>query len=381
MNKSLHHLTDQLLNASVAITFLYLLLVPMFWIGFVLKHFRSSWKEYVSIKRLPSIDKLIQSKIEYNYKTVLFKDLALLTILVLEWLLHLYTLIIFGTSHIIRHRRDALEAEISLAFNKCAEPGKILFFIGVSYTKPVIFIYPIVLVIMFVTYILLFSFLCTYLKRRYCGYSLDNRVVSKYVVWWCVQAALLFLCAIPYTQILLTVVCPILLLINWTLLVAESRRLSRAIRSVLYEIKHFERDDVRYSASYASYRTYRIFISIQLTGILVLIVLCINLCVYYLLEVLLVNNCYLELLYNYEFGFLPKQADTQQNISKIISSIHDYATFLLFLSYSAIMILPRVAFLLKWGLHSLVKRLTYKRNPIRFNQAILKPLLPKEVTV
>ena len=109
---------------------------------------------------------------------------------------------------------------------------------------PVATLFPILIALLSITFILLLSFRCTYLKRRYCGYSLDNRVVSKYVVWWCVQAMLLFLCATPYTQILLAVIFPIMLLINWTLLVAGSRRLSRAIRSVLYEIKHFECDDV-----------------------------------------------------------------------------------------------------------------------------------------
>ena len=89
---------------------------------------------------------------------------------------------------------------------------------------------------------------------------------------------LLFLCATPYTQSLLAAIFPILLLINWTLLVAESRRLSRAIRSVLYEIIHFEYDDVRYRTSYASYRTYRIFISIQMFALLAVVIILIIFC-------------------------------------------------------------------------------------------------------
>ena len=381
MTESLHLLTNTLLDVTVGFTSLYFFFAPIFWLVFVLNHYRASLREYRNIKHSFGLDRLVHSKIVHNYKTVLFKDLALIILLVLEWLLHVYIVIIFSTNHIYRNHRQGQVDEIALAFNKCSDPRETLFFIGISYTKPVVFLYLIVLLIVFLTFIQLFSFLCTYLKRRYNGYNIDKRVVSKHAAWWCIQAVLLFLCAIPYTQILLTVMCPLLLFINWIVLVGESRSLSRAIQSVLYEIKHFECDDVRYKASYASYKTYKVFIRFQLTGILLLIILAINECAFYLLYLLLVDHCYLELLYKYKFDFLPKHVNTQKLISSIIINFNNYATFLLFVAYSAVVILPRLAFLSKWGLHLLVRRLTYKKNPIRFNQAILRPLLPREEVI
>ena len=240
---------------------------------YVVKLFRSNLKYYRYYKYVAILDTRLLVRILFNLKTELYKYFLLGIILLAELSIELSFVIIASTSYFyFYYNRIQVDKEINDTYFNCTkglyddEQPIILVIL-----HPGLIIIPILVTLLFIILLQLFSFLCTYLKKRYNGYSLDNRVVSRYVVWWCIQAVLLLICAIPYMQVLIAVICPMLLLINWIILVTESRRLSRAIRSVLYEILHFEYDDVRYKASYASYKTYRMFIRFQLLALLFVI--------------------------------------------------------------------------------------------------------------
>ena len=308
------------------------ILVTILSLLYVMKLFRSNLRHYKYYKYVAIIDCRVLSKILYNYETELYKYFLLGLVLLFELTICIFVaLSIIFLSHWRHHYHTQFKVELNSTYFNCTKSVfDIKYPIGLLLVYPVFIVVPLLFTLLYMILLQLFSFLCTYLKWRYCGYSLDNRVVSKYVVWWCVQAALLFLCATPYTQILLAVVCPIMLLINWTLLVAESRRLSRAIRSVLYEIKHFECDDVRYRASYASYRTYRIFISIQMFALLAVVILFAIFCCECIIHYFILIQCNPAGLRYLHFEITPHILEVSSEISNFISSYFAYVSLLLF---------------------------------------------------
>ena len=350
--------------AVLSLTVLFLSLL------YVIKLFRSNLVHYKYYKYVAIIDSRVLSKILYNYKTELYKYFLLGLVLLFELIITLVTgsgLLIASEIH--DNINDNWQIEFNDTFFNCTKNAfKVHYLSYLAFTYPAVMVVIILILLLIILDILLFSFLCTYLKRRYCGHSLDNRVVSKYVVWWCVQAALLFLCAIPYTQILLAVICPILLLINWTLLVAESRRLSRAIRSVLYEIKHFEYDDVRYRASYASYRTYRIFIRFQLLALLCFIIIFLFLCCSYVIQYFVFNNCNKYRFVDFNVDLSHEALEVAHHASSILSSYFMYTSILL---YQIFTMAPWVllAFI------SLSRYLNKKINILKYDRHLSQPLL------
>ena len=338
---------------------------------YVMKLFRSNLIHYKYYKYVTIIDSRVLSKIIYNYETELYKYFLLGLTLLFELI---FTLIIGSGIAIASKMRDNIndhmKRESNDTFFNCTKTG-----FKVNYYSYLAFIYPalmdviiLFILLLIISYILSLSFLCMYLRRRYCGYSLDNRVVSKYVVWWCVQAVLLFLSAIPYTQILLAVICPLLLLINWTLLVAESRRLSRAIRSVLYEIIHFECDDVRYRTSYASYRTYRIFVPFQLLALLFLIISLLSLFCSYVIQYFVLNNCNRYRFVNFNVDLSHEALEVANHVSSILSS---YIMYTIFLLYQISTMAPLVLLVVI----SLSRYLNKKINLLKYDRHLSQPLL------
>ena len=343
---------------------------------YVMKLFRSNLIHYKYYKYVAIIDSRVLSKMLYNYETELYKYFLLGLTLLFELIITLVT----GSGMLIaskmrnnnnnyNNNNDNWKRESNDTFFNCTKTE-----FKVHYLSYLIFTYPalmdaiILILLLIISDILSLSFLCTYLKTRYCGYSLDKRMVRKYVVWWCVQALLLFLCVIPYTQILLVVICPILLLINWTLLVAESRRLSRAIRSVLYEIKHFECDDVGYRASYASYRTYRIFVPFQLLAVLFLIISLLSLCCSYVIHYFVLNNCNRYRFVNFNVDLSHEALEVARHVSSILSS---YIMHTLILLYQIFTMAPLVLL----AVISLSRYLNKKINLLKYDRHLSQPLL------
>ena len=337
---------------------------------YLAKLFCDNLKKYRYFKFVAIIDTRVLVKILYNIKTELFKYVLLGIILLFELFFYLSLALTVSLSSIFDVYQNYFDERINSMYfnNDTNHMHEIVKPIRLVLLYPVLIIIPILLTLIFITSLQLFSFLCTYLKRRYNGYNIDKRVVSKHAAWWCIQAVLLFLCAIPYTQILLAVMCPLLLFINWIVLVVESRSLSRAIQSVLYEIKHFECDDVRYKASYASYKTYKVFILIQLLILLDFI----------FLLTLFACNCIIELFVLISYGqgifkhFHLVIPSPQLNVLHQISGdFSHYFSYLSILLYELLNIAPFVFLVLT----SLSRYFSKKIKLLKFDRHLSQPLI------
>ena len=340
-----------------------------FWIFYLYKQLRRSIRDY-KLYKYSNIYSVVRAKVLFNYETVICKDKMLILIMVVEFLFHVIFIIAVGIKHLIKNETDNNSSVCPFETCNQLNNSKVDWIVSVLHVYPIVSLVPIILVLIFISFIQLFSFLCTYLKRRYNGYNIDKRVVSKYAAWWCIQAVLLFLCAIPYTQILLAVMCPLLLFINWIVLVGESRSLSRAIQSVLYEIKHFECDDVRYNASYASYKTYRVFLRFQLIGLMIIIILISGVMMNHTIKLLLLTPCYFKDVYGISIHSI-----SDDNLANTLSLIYFYFNFIAGILYSVILFVPCFILITPWLLHALIGRTSIRNYPVSFNYTQFQPLL------
>ena len=288
MNDRFHEWFEWSLKLLVVLN----LCVLLFSLFYVVKLFRSNLKYYRYYKYVAILDTRLLVRILFNLKTELYKYFLLGIILLAEFAFTVFLVLGAIIGMTVKNSNNYWRVQFDDLFSNCTKNVfKPHYFSYLMLSNPLLVFVMVTFLLLVILFFELFSFLCTYLKRRYNGHSLDNRVVTRYVVWWCIQAVLLFICAIPYIQVLIAVICPILLLINWIILVTESRRLSRAIRSVLYEILHFEYDDVRYKATYASYRTYRMFIRFQLIALLVVVFISLIVSCICMIDYFVVYNC------------------------------------------------------------------------------------------
>ena len=339
-----------------------------FLIVYLIKHLRIIYRQYKVYRNSFVVDCVVRAKMLFNYKTVIYKNGMLILILVLEVLFYFLFAICFETVRYIK--RSVLKENITSL--NCNITNSM---IQVLYLKPLTILFPMTVVILLISLISLFSFLSTFLSRRYYGYSLDKRVISKYIVWWLLQIVLLLSCSVLYLQILFLFLTPILLFIDWCILLKESLKLSRHIKAVVFEVKQFENDPARYRAAHSSYRTYKFFIFIELL-ILILIVMMVTLILMDLvLQLVLTDNWYFKLVYDIDINF----SNTES--SSIYSTLKHSITIintLLGVLYCGFIILPQCIIIIPWLVYVLYKRVTIRKYQIRFNYESFQPLLKAE---
>ena len=365
MFETIHHIAV-VFDFFIAI---YLLIAPVCWACYLLLQLRSIRKIYKRYKVAERVDSYLRSKILDNYRATMFKDVLLILMLVLEWLIPIFTLIFFKirTSYT---SDDFINSTISI---ECEKESHLNLMVTLQFNEPWLLFILLCPAILFISTILLFSFLSTYLKRRYYGHPLDNRLICKYVFWWSFQVLLLSLSATPFTHIFSYILFPILIVVDFVILFRESRKLGRAIRSVLDDIRRFENDDVLYRSVRTSYSSYKTFVTLHILALFVFILIITFLCIYQFLQIILFQTCYLEFLYHIQYNLhLDKQ--TKHNIAKGLSRFD--ICFLLFSSilYLILTVMPQLTLLSIFCLDSLCKRF-FKRKIIPRRESLLAPLV------
>lgn len=339
-----------------------------FLIVYLTRHLRKIHREYITYRSSFVVDYVVRGKMLFNYKTVIYKNGILILILFLEMSFYVFITFCLGLAQLVKnnirnYNTSYLGCELRQSFIKA------------FYLEPVTTLFPITIVVLLVTLLLLFSFLSTFLSRRYYGYSLDKCVVSKYIAWWLLQIVLLLFCVILYLQAFFLFLTPLFLFTDWFILLKESLKLSRHIQAIVFEIKQFENDPVRYRAAYSSYRTYKIFISIELLILVSIIIMFTLVAINTILELVLIDNCYLKLVYNIDISSSVAESDS---IYRIFRQVIGYSRMLLEVLYCVLLILPQCIIIIPWLVYVLYKRVTIRKYPIRFNYESFRPLLMTE---
>ena len=355
-------------SSYIVILLIFFLFVTTFWIPFLSKRLWKSWKEYKFCLVSANID---SHKYLYNCKTVFYKNVMLLLIVIIELL---YQVLFISFFEIQKLRRISLE--LKSTFKICVkERTSIPWTIEITYYNIWTMFYLIIVVQLMLAFLQLFSFLSTYLTHRYYGHSLPKRIAYKHIAWWCTQCLILWLGVIYYLRIFIPLLVPTLLFTNWIILFRVSLKLYRAIRSVLYDIRYFECDEVRYKAGNASLSAYKIFIT---SHIIALFLFLTGLTVFFLyntLDIFLTKPCYFEVVYNIPMQNFALSLETRLGISSSLLSFWNYFKIIIELLYVLALVAPSLLFLTAWAFQVLTRGSTKRKSIFRFNRAFIQPLL------
>ena len=252
-----HHWIDSFMNFFLILNIFGIFLSLVY----VTRLCLANLKEFKFHRDTGGINSFMRFNLLFNSETKLYKNLLLTVMLLIE--LFVYILLVPITL-IGSHFRKDFNSQFNVSSSIIEkEEFHVRYFVNLLFHYQLIILVVFFFAVLSVTGVLVSSFLTTYLCRRYHGYSLDNRIKRKYVVWWCYQVVLLLLCCLPYLQVFFFTVFFILFTVDMVIFVHESRRLVRILKSVVDEILNFEYDEVRYKQSYSSYLIYKIFVHYQ----------------------------------------------------------------------------------------------------------------------
>ena len=121
----------------------------------------------------------------------------------------------------------------------------------------------------FLLFVLL-SILTRYLAARYLNHSF-KRTLLKYISWLAVQFVIVLFCSTIYTIIFSLFLFPLIILLNWIVLLRDNIILSRVLRSNLREIELHSNNMVLYREQLSAYKFYRIFNKTLLLSLFLLV--------------------------------------------------------------------------------------------------------------
>ena len=318
---------------------------------------RNKRKRYLNS---PELDPRAHSQILYTFTTVRNRDICLVALILLE------ILIVATTSFVVpEYCSRYLNSTKNNTFLNCTfkEP-----FIAIFYVYPAHALLFVLIINSSFTQLLLISFLNSYLAGRYFGHSFPKIVVCKYIFVWIFQAFLQIICIIPKLQILFLPTTTLLLFLNWLNLIASSRKLSRAIRSKIKEIRLFEWNPTQFRNQSRNLKQYTISMGFLISAFFLLIVAA----GVYTLSMLLFATCFIRIVYGININF---NLTHVSDIYHVVSTFDYWAVFFFLVIYAVLLFLPSLFIFLNHIANLLYDRCTGKGNMQKINNALFDPLI------
>ena len=298
------------------------LLGIVFSLVYVIRLFLTNLRELKFYRNNGGVNSFMRFNLLFNNETQLYKTLLLIVMLLIELFVYLSVALMIAIGSLFRKSFNShFYVNSSIQCDGENEKFHVHYILNLLFHNQLIILIPFFIAVSSITAFLVTSFLTTYLCRRYHGYSLDNRIKGKYTVWWCYQVVLLLLCCLPYLQVFFVIVFYILFTINLIILVRESRRLVRVLKSVVDEIFRFEYDEIRYKQSYSSYLVYKIFIRCQFACLFTLDLLIFISQIIYTFQYVILLNCEKDFLSYFQVEVSTEGFNSFRNVIDCLISI------------------------------------------------------------
>ena len=232
-----------------------------------------------------------------------------------------------------------------------------------------VFMYIFVYFQFFLLFVLL-SILTRYLAARYLNHSF-KRTLLKYISWLAVQFVIVLFCSTIYTLVFSLFLFPLIILLNWIVLLRDNRILSRVLSSNLREIELHSNNKVLYREQLSAYKFYRIFNKTLLISLflLVSVLILFNLSIVFQFTQ---SMCVVNIVY----GIKHPMPNIIQ-LSSLSNLLFDhFVTIILSVLYSLSTSLPIVCVTFIPLIRACVKRYKSRNNVYRYNyENIKQPLL------
>ena len=213
----------------------------------------------------------------------------------------------------------------------------------------------------------LISILTRYLAARYLNHPF-YKTLYRYIVWLSVQFCVVAFCSNIFTYIFSIFVFPLLLIINWLVLLRDNRILGRVLRSNLTELEFHSNNRVLYHEQVTGYRCYRFFSKVLLISMLFLVISLSLASLIELFHLFSDSFCLPNIIYNYTFNI---------HIPYSIQQLHliDNIDTTCILIYSISSSLPIICITLFPLIRACVKRYKSRNMVYRYNYENIQPLI------
>ena len=344
-------------------------LLLTFWLAVIVYRLRLTLKRYKYYLKEFVGDSHIRSEVLYALETCRNRDIFLTVLILLDMAMFFCFTLVLPQLNIKVYSSVYFRHKMNEVFGGC----KILPLIGFSYMYPANTFMLVTFVMVVITQFMIISFLNQYLALRYLGHSLPNKVVFKYILWWIVQYSIQSICVIPKCLIFLPPIILFFIILDWFYIILSSRKLCRAIRSKLEEIRLFEWNPNNYRIIYKNLKQYRIMMTVFVLVVLSSIIALMFLGTCYLLY-LITGNCYLQTVYGINYNISLTQ-NVRKQMHDIINDLLFGFAFPLALLSGILLLIPSLFMFLLYGINLIYNHFTGKGNLEKINRELFEPLI------
>ena len=349
--------------------------IAIIWLGIivyrlVLIHFR-----YKQVSKSCNLNADSKSNLLYNLSTLRTRDFILFVMIIFEVLSLFVTAVV--CSYIEKHIAYSYKIRaIVYPYFNCT----VLSIIGYSYIYPANMLCFILLAMLIITQFMLISFLNVYIAGRYFGHSLHYKVRYKFICCWIFQCVIQLILIIPWLQIFFPLITSLLLLYNWSNLVASSRKVKEAIRSKMEEVRLFEWNPTHYRNYTNTLKYYKLAMLFVVINYSLLIISYIISFLFVYIQLILVGNCYFEKVYGISFTTNFTERETY-NLNNAFTYIYDTVPFIIMIFFGLFFTLPSVVFFVYYLANYVYGRCTSKVNINKITGSLVEPLISKNSTI
>ena len=245
------------------------------WTVKVIQHLLRSIRLYRVNKRKDFRDKREQDRILYNYETHIVKD-AILIILSCSEVSEVFVTIISTVLSALQGP-TLFKVNTLQKVNTIRTSGRVIGNIEIN--TPSMYYLGIIVEVMFpigaIVFLLLLSFLTEYLSRRYFNHSFRKAIIN-YLILSFIQLSMIIVLSNLEIYIILFIIAPILVLIDWCILVRNCRKLRNVLKSNVRDLSLHFTNRYLYRRQLREFQIYTLFMPILLAalffGVLALIV-------------------------------------------------------------------------------------------------------------
>ena len=369
--KNIYNVVHHTYEASFGVIYT---IISMIWLGIIVYRLNLIRIKHKQISESHDFKTDYRSKSMYNLTTITTRDLFLFVIILLD---------IFN-AFVIPFIFYYIEKNIEFSNNKeiiikdyfgC----DVLGIIGYSYLHPPVVLYLILLAMMIISQVMLLSYLNSYLAVRYLGYSLHYNVKYKYIYSWIFQCLVQIIFIIPQLQLFFQLIVTILFISNWLNLLISSRKVTRAIRSQMEEIRLFEWNPAHYRNYARSLKYYKLSMFFVISAFLLLILTFIVTMLLFYLQLILTGNCYISRVYQIPLPINFTGSEPTQ-INYIFSSIYDWLPLFTMMIFGLLFTLPSSIIFLSYLVNFVYGRCTGKVSKNKLTNTLFEPLISKNST-
>ena len=255
------------------ITIVLVLLFYSFWTGSVIRHLVHSVKLYRANTKKDFFDNREQEKILYNNETHIVKYVILVLLccaemgeVLLAFISGVWTTLeLHGVHNFSRQ-------ETNISLNECTFGKAIKGFFplslgyGSTLSSSLAMFQDSLIVISCIAFLLLLSFLTQYLSKRYYQHSYRKTMIKHYAIFL-IQLAIIFPLCNKELFIIQILIAPILVMIDWCILVRNCRKLRSVLKSNVRDLNlHFTHRSL-YRQQLKLLQRYTVFMPILLTAL------------------------------------------------------------------------------------------------------------------